>query len=112
MARRPVNAREPERTFLSFDQLSRGAGHAPSRHDHNVRDLIRNDHGMVTICPHGWILREGWPSLNATGQALVDLVRNLTASADRPHGRHTYRSSLPVHCADCAHPTDVQEAAA
>jgi hypothetical protein len=65
------------------------------------RDVFSNESGMLTICPHSLILREGWPSLSleVTGEELALLVKK-----HRPHAIHY--STIPAHCTDCAQPTD------
>jgi hypothetical protein len=65
------------------------------------RDVFSNEAGMLTVCAHGLILREGWASmsLEVSGQELVLLVKKYCPAAVR-------YSSIPAHCEDCAKPTD------
>lgn len=77
-----------------IEHLSNEASKAPT-----IGDIAWWDgSGMITACPHGWVLREGYPKMppTITGRALVDLaIRS---------GRKIYRSSLPAHCNMCAQP--------
>ena len=72
-----------------------------ARTDITPRDLFSNESGMLTVCTHGLVLREGWASmsLEVTGQELVLLVKKYCPAAVR-------YSSIPAHCEDCAKPTD------
>ena len=72
-----------------------------TRTDISPRELFSNETGMLTVCTHGLVLREGWASmsLEVTGQELVLLVKKYCPAAVR-------YSSIPAHCQDCAKPTD------
>ena len=93
MAEQPV--------WLLFEQVSVGRGSAPDPyHDPATKQVLSTQTGMITICPHRLILREGWMTLVATGQRLIDLIIRCG------HSARIHRSALPRHCDLCAKPEE------
>lgn len=94
--RQPV----PEHTHRLIEHLSSGRGWAPTVGDRTMFD----GSGMITVCPHGLVLREGWPQLpeGASGMALIDFAIRWK--------KPVHHTSLPAHCKDCAGTTETRAA--
>lgn len=92
-----------------IETLTSGPGTRPKPlidrpfYSHNEYDSLRHlfgcQAGMLTVCSHGWVLREGWPGLSPdlTGEELVLLIKE-----HKPALIHY--SALPNHCRECETP--------